>query len=150
MAIYKALAFASTGSILEIGARPGVRGRYSCMDSTSFEAVPGDLVVSGLIAAGVGSVIMALALYIPARRSVSHEVTQERREMHVEQVPEWRRLRLDLALLATAGVAEVIAVRTCALDPLPGSVYSGLAITLPSRLVVAPLFAWVGGLLLSL
>jgi putative ABC transport system permease protein len=148
IAIYKALAFAGAGSILGIAL--GLASAVVILGwTTSFEAAPGDLVVSGLLAAGVGSVITALALYIPARRSVSREVTQERREMHVAQVPDWRRLRLDLALLATAGVAEVIAVRTGALDPVPGSVYSGLAIALPSRLVVAPLFAWVGGLLLS-
>jgi putative ABC transport system permease protein len=148
IAIYKSLAFAGAGSILGIAL--GLASAAAILGwTTSFEAAPRDLVVSGLIAAGVGSVITALALYIPARRSVSREVTQERREMHVAQVPDWSRLRLDLALLATAGVAEVIAVRTGALDPLPGSVYSGLAITLPSRLAVAPLFAWVGGLLLS-
>jgi putative ABC transport system permease protein len=148
IAIYKALAFAGAGSILGIAL--GLVSAVAILGwTTSFEAAPEELAVSGLIAAGAGAVITTLALYIPARRSVDREVTQERREMHVAQIPTWRRLRLDLALLAAAGVAEVTAVRTGALDLPSGSVYSGLAITLPSRLLVAPLFAWVGGVLLS-
>jgi putative ABC transport system permease protein len=79
---------------------------------------------------------------------VSREVTHARREMHVAQVPLWRRLQLDLALLAAAGIAEVIAVRTGAFDPPSGSVYAGVAISLPSRLLLAPLIGWVGGLLI--
>ena len=148
IAIYKALAFASAGSILGIAL--GLGSAVVILGwTTSFEAAPEDLIVSALIAAGAGAVITTLALYLPARRSVDREVTQERREMHVAEIPLWRRVRLDVALLAVAAVAEVAAVRTGALDPPSGSVYSGLAITLPSRLLVAPLFAWGGGLLLS-
>jgi putative ABC transport system permease protein len=148
IAIYKALAFAGAGSILGIAL--GLASAVVILGwTTSFEAAPEDLAVSALIAAGAGAVITTLALYLPARRSVNREVTQERREMHVAAIPLWRRLRLDLALLATAVVAEVAAVRTGALDPPSGSVYSGVAVTLPSRLLVAPMFAWGGGILLS-
>jgi putative ABC transport system permease protein len=106
------------------------------------------LAVSGLIAVGAGAVTTVLALYLPARRSVSREISQERREIQIVHTPGWRRLRLDLALLAAAGIAEVIALRTGALDPRSGSVYLGVAISLPSRLLLPPLIAWVGGLLL--
>lgn len=148
IAIYKALAVAGAGSILGIAV--GLASAVVILGwTTSFEAAPEDLTVSALIAAGAGAVITTLALYLPARRSVNREVTQERREMHVAEIPLWRRVRLDLALLALAALAEVAAVRTGALDPPSGSVYSGVAITLPSRLLVAPLFAWGGGLLLS-
>lgn len=68
--------------------------------------------------------------------------------MQVAEVPAWRRLHLDLALLAVGAVAEVVALRTGALNPPSGSVYSGVAISLPSRLLLTPLVAWVGGLLL--
>jgi len=147
IAVYKALAIAGAGSVLGIAL--GLASAVAILGWATFvEAAPGDLAVSGLIAVGVGAVITALALYIPARRSVSREVSQERREMHVAQVPAWRRVRLDLALLAAAGIAEVVALRTGALDPPSGSVYSGMAITLSSRLLLAPLLAWVGGMLL--
>ena len=147
IAVYKALAFAGAGSLL--GITLGLASAVTILGwATTFEAAPGDLVVSGLIAVGVGGVITALALYMPARRSVSREVSEERREMQVTQVPAWRRLRFDLALLAAAGIAEIVALRTGALDPPSGSVYSGVAISLPSRLLLAPVIAWVGGLLL--
>lgn len=147
IAIYEALAFAVAGSVL--GVALGFASVIAILGwTTSFEAAPGDLAVSGLIAAGVGAAVTVLALYIPARRSVSREVSEERREMDVERIPAWRRLWLDLALLAVAGIAELVAIRTGALDPPSGSVYSGVAISLPSRLLVAPLLAWVGGLLL--
>ena len=147
IALYKALAFACAGSVLGIAL--GLASAASMLGWTNFfEAASWHLVVSGLIAIGAGAVITALALYIPARRSVSREVSQERREMQVVQIPAWHRLWIDLALLAAAGVAELVALRTGALDPPSGSVYSGVAISLPSRLLLAPLIAWVGGLLL--
>ncbi len=149
IAIYKALTFAVASSVL--GVVLGLASVAAILGRTAtFEAAPGDLAVSALIAVGVGAVITALALYVPDHRSVSREVSQERREMHVVQGPAWRRLWLDLALLAIAGIAEVVAIRTGALDPPSGSVYTGEAITLPSRLMVAPLLAWVGGVLLCI
>jgi ABC-type lipoprotein release transport system permease subunit len=91
--------------------------------------------------------ITAVALYVPARRSVDREVSQERREMPVSQAPAWWRLRLDLVLLGVAGIIQIIAVRTGALTPPPGSVYFGVAISLPFWPLMAPLLAWVAGLL---
>ena len=76
--------------------------------------------------------ITALAMYIPAHRSVSREVSQERREMRGGRIPAWRRLWFDVALLAAAAIAEVVAIRSGAFDPPPGSVYSGVASPLPS------------------
>ena len=59
----------------------------------------------------------ALALYIPGRRSLGREISQERREMELARVPAWRRLHLDLALLAVAAIAEAIAFSAGAFDP---------------------------------
>jgi putative ABC transport system permease protein len=147
IAIYRALAFAVAGSVL--GVALGFGSVVAILGWTaSFEPATGDLIGSGLIAAGVGAVITALALYVPARRSVSREVSLERREMQMARAPSWLALYLDLALIAGAGIAEAVALATGALNPPSGSVYSGVAITLPSRLLVAPLLAWVGGLLL--
>jgi putative ABC transport system permease protein len=147
IAVYKALAFAGAGSLLGIAL--GLASAVAILGwATMSEAAPGDLAVSGLIAIGVGAVITALALYIPARRSVSGEVSHERREMHVTQIPAWRRLGLDLGMLAAAAVAEAVALATEALDPPSGSVYEGVGISLPTRLLPAPLIAWIGGVLL--
>ena len=147
IAVYKALAFAVAGSILGIalglGSATAILGR-----TVIFHASRKELAISGLIAVAVGATLTTLALYVPARRSVGREINQERRQMHVAQVPAWRRLHLDLVLLAAAGIAGVLALRTGAFDPPPGSVYSGVAISVPSRLLLAPLMVWVGGLLL--
>jgi putative ABC transport system permease protein len=106
------------------------------------------LAESALLAAGVGLAITMIALYVPARRSVRREVSEERREMRASTTPAWRRLGLDLALLAAAVLIEVVAIRRGALDPPAGSVYAGLAVSLPAGLLTAPLIVWVGGLLL--
>lgn len=146
IALYKALAFSGAGSVLGIAL--GLISAAGILGWARFlEAAPGDLAGSGLIAFGAGALITAIALYVPAHRSVGREVSEERREMHVARAPAWRRLRLDLALLAVAGIAEVVALRTGA-PPAPGSVYEGLAISLPSRLLIAPLIAWLGGVFL--
>ena len=104
---------------------------------------------SGLIGVGVGMLTTALALYIPGRRSLSREISQERMEMAGASVPAWRRLGLDFALLAAAAVAEVVALRAGAFDAPSGSVYAGQAVSLPSHLLVPALVAWLGGMLLS-
>ena len=147
IAVYKALAFAAVGSVLGIAF--GLASAVAILGRSAFADVPrGDLAVSALIAIGVGAAMTALAMYVPARRSVAREISQERRELQVVHRPAWWRLRLDIALLATAGVAEIAAVRSGALEPPPGSVYAGVAISLPSWPMLAPLIVWVAGLLL--
>jgi putative ABC transport system permease protein len=148
MLAYRTLAFAGAGALL--GTAIGLLSVLVILGgSTLFEASAGSLVVSALGAIGFGMLITAFALYIPARRSLSREITQERGEMALTPEPAWRRLRLDFVLLAAAGVAEVLAIRGGAFDAPPGSVYSGQAVTLPSYLLLAPVVAWFGGILLS-
>jgi putative ABC transport system permease protein len=146
--VLKALALAGAGSILGVGlgflAAMAVLGR-----DLLFEASAGDLVVSALVAAGVGILTTALALYVPGRLSLTREVSQERREMQLFHEPAWRRLRLDFALLAVAGIAEAAALAAGAFDPPAASVSAGEAVSLPSRLMIAPLIAWFGGMLLA-
>jgi putative ABC transport system permease protein len=146
IAVYKALAFAAAGSL--VGIAFGLASAMTILGPAAFGGVPlGHLAVSGLIAAGVGAMITAVALYLPARRSVDREVSEERREMAVPRPPMWWRLRLDLAMLAVAAVIEVAAVRSVALSPPQGSVYLGVAISLPSWPLLVPLVVWVAGLL---
>ena len=148
MLAYKTLVFAGVGSAIGVGIG-FVTAMVILGRDAFFEAATGDLVLSGLIAGGVGMVTTALALYIPGRISLNREVSQERREMQVVRVPAWRRLRLDYALLAAAAIAEAIALAAGAFDPPAGSVSAGEAVSLPSRLLIAPLIAWFGGMLLA-
>jgi putative ABC transport system permease protein len=147
LAACKALAIAGAGSVL--GIVLGLGSAATTLGWSSFaKADPADLAVSGVIAVAAGAGVTTLALYLPARRSVRRDVNQERSEMQAPQAPLWRRMWLDVALLGIAAIAEVVAVRTGALTPATGSVYAGVAIALPSRLLIAPIIAWVGGVLL--
>ena len=149
MLVYKALALAGVGSIIGV-----VLGFFAAMavigHDSLFEASAGDLVLSAITAAGVGIVTTALALYVPGRLSLTREVSQERREMQLVREPAWRRLRLDFVLLAAAAVAEATALAAGAFDPPSGSVSTGEAVSLPSRLLIAPLVVWFGGMLLAI
>jgi putative ABC transport system permease protein len=147
IALTKALVIACIGSAVGIVLGAASAAAVLGWDSLA-QASATSLATSALVAAGVGSAITAVALYIPARRSVRREVSDERRAVPTSTVPAWRRLGLDLALLAAAVIIEVVAIRRGALDPPTGSVYAGLAVSLPAGLLPAPLIVWVGGLLL--
>ena len=70
--------------------------------------------------------------------------------MSLAPAPAWRRLRLDFVLLAAAAVAEGCrAARAGAFDAPGGSVSEGRSVSLPSHLLLAPLVAWLGGVLLA-
>jgi putative ABC transport system permease protein len=148
MLLYRTLAFASTGSILGTGL-----GLLSVMailgGGTVFDAAVEDLALSALVAVAVGMSTTAFAMYVPGRRSLSREVSHERAEMATSPTPKWARWRLDLILLAAAAIAQVLALRAGVFDAEPGSVYEGESASLPSHLMLAPLVAWVGGMLLA-
>ncbi len=147
IALYKATALAGIGSL--VGIVLGLVAAAAILGWSTFRlADPGDLLVSGLLAAGVGAVVTSLALYVPALRSARREIGGEQRVMATPPTPAWRRSWLDLALIGTAAVLEIVAIRSGALIPIHGSVYEGVAISLPARLMPAPLLAWVGGVLL--
>ncbi len=145
--IYTTLFFASIGSALGIGL-----GLLSALLLLSprllLTASALDLVQSSLVAGGIGMLATALALYIPGRRSLRREISEERAEFSTAGMPAWRRLRLDIALLMGAAGAEFIAYRTGAFDSPVASVSAGEAVAFPFRLLVAPLIAWFGGTLL--
>jgi putative ABC transport system permease protein len=147
IALTKSLVIACAGSAAGVALGFISAGVILGADSL-LEASGTALAESALLAAGVGLAITMIALYVPARRSVRREVSEERREMRAPATPAWRRLGLDLALLAAAVLIEIVAIRRGALDPPTGSVYAGLAVSLPSGLLPAPLIVWVGGLLL--
>jgi putative ABC transport system permease protein len=146
--VYRTVALASAGSV--IGTGIGLLSVAAILGAdTLFEASTGQLLVSAVAAAGFGLVTTGIALYIPGRRALGRAVAEERGELVTNPQPAWRRLRLDFVLLAAAAVAEVYALRSGAFDAPGGSVYEGRAVSLPSHLMLAPLVAWFGGILLA-
>ena len=145
--VTKALAIAVAGSIagvlLGLGSATVVLGA-----DTLFAASSADLATSALIAVVLGMIVTSLALYLPARNAVRREIAEQRRAIRSPSSLAWRRVGLDVALLAAAVAIEIAAVRGGALDPPTGSVYAGLAVALPASLLPAPLLAWLGGMLL--
>ena len=144
---YRTLAVAGAGSVL------GVIAGFLCVaailgSGALRQAGRGDLARSALLALAGGMLVTALALFIPGRRALRREVGGERRELPLGRQPAWRRLWLDVALIAAAAVAEVVVVRSGALDSTPGSVFAGRSVSLPSYLLLVPLLASIGGVLL--
>jgi putative ABC transport system permease protein len=144
---YGTLLFATIGSAL--GVCLGVLSALLLLTPRLLlDAQTSDLVESALIAAAIGVLTTALALYVPGRRALSREVSAEQVEFSATHVPSWRRWRLDIALLGTAVIVEAVAYGTGAFDPPVASVSAGEAVEFPFRLLLAPLIAWFGGTLL--
>jgi putative ABC transport system permease protein len=144
---YRTLAVAGAGSA--IGVAAGFLSALATLGSGALrKASPGDLALSALIALGGGILVTALALFLPGRRALAREIGQERRELAPAAPPVWRRLWLDVVLLAAAALAEVVVLWAGALDNPPGSVFAGRSVSLPSHLLLVPLLAWAGGVLL--
>jgi putative ABC transport system permease protein len=148
MLLYRTLVFASVGSV--IGAALGLLSVIVILGGGAvFAASSTGLLRTGLIVIGAGMLMTGLAMYVPGRRSLGREVVEERAEFSEARAPAWRRWRLDFVLLGAAVIAEVIALRAGAFDAAPASVYAGRSSSLPSQLMLAPLVAWMGGMLLS-
>jgi putative ABC transport system permease protein len=144
----KALALAGAGSI--IGTGVGLVSVGVIVGWDALVAVPAvDLARSALLALVAGTTATTVALCVPGIRSLHHEVTQERRAISANPTPAWRRRQLDVALLAAAALAEVVAYRSGAFDPPVVSVTEGQSASLPSRLLLAPLVVWFGGTLVA-
>jgi putative ABC transport system permease protein len=141
---YNTLEVASLGSLLGLFLGMAtlilVFGR-----STLSEAAPRDLLISALLAVAAGTVATALAIYLPGRRALSREVSEERREMSVQAPPAWLRFRLDFLLLAVAAVVELVLYLSGGFTPTPAE---GQSVSLSFYLLLAPLMVWLGGTLL--
>ncbi len=144
--LYRTAAIAGVGSVL--GTVAGLGSVLVILSPAAlFEASPGQLVSSALIAIGAGVLATGLALYVPGHRALGHEVARERREMALERPPAWRRLRLDYGAVTIAGIATVIALRSGAFDAPAGAVSTGTATSLSIHLLLLPLTAWFAGTL---
>jgi putative ABC transport system permease protein len=116
--------------------------------SALFEASTSALLRSALIGVLGGMAVTALALYIPGRRLINHEIKPELAELVMRAAPRWRRFHLDFALLLGAVAAQLAATRLGAFHVLAGSVYAGRSVSLPLPLLAPPIVVWLVGTLL--
>jgi putative ABC transport system permease protein len=142
--VAQSLVLSGVGAVLGTGL-----GYLSVMALVGWEALleapRRELVVSGLVAAGVGTLATLLALVVPGSRSLRGEIARQGRATSANPVPVWRRWRAILALAVVAVVAEAVAVLSGALEAPAGSVSEGEPVSLRPGLLVAPLLAWLGG-----
>ena len=112
--------------------------------ATLSRAMPATLLASALIGAVVGLLATGAALYLTGRRSINREINEDRAQLWL-RAPMWRRYYLDLAAMLLVAVATAMVVTTSGFEGTPGSVYIGLAVSLPLSLLVLPLGVWIAG-----
>ncbi|HEX5926471.1 MAG TPA: FtsX-like permease family protein [Baekduia sp.] len=145
MLLYRTLAFAGAGSVL--GVALGLLSAAAVLGQDGLRSVAAaDLGVSALTAAAIGMVATALAMYVPGRRALRREISQERAELAPARALAHRRRLAGAAAPAAAAVVAVLAWRAAAFDPPSTSVSAGESVSLPSDLLLAPLIAWFGGI----
>jgi putative ABC transport system permease protein len=96
--------------------------------------------------AGLG--LTFFAAFIPSFSALRREITQERRTARrVEPVPFWKRMYLDVILLAAAGIVLIVMQLSGGFKP---SANEAVTVQLSFYIFLAPFFAWVGVILLTL
>ena len=100
------------------------------------------------IAFAAGLVLTFLAAFLPSYGALRREIIQERRSTHrAEAAPFWKRSYLDVILLLAAGVILVVLQANGGFKPTANE---GAAVQLSFYLFLAPFFAWMGLILLTL
>ena len=100
------------------------------------------------IAFVAGLVLTFLAAFLPSYGALRREIIQERRSTHrAETAPFWKRSYLDVILLLAAGVILVVLQLNGGFKPTANE---GAAVQLSFYLFLAPFFAWIGLILLTL
>ena len=95
-----------------------------------------------------GLLLTFLAAFMPSFAALRREITQERRTMRrVEAAPLWKRTYLDVILLVTASAVLLVTQLNGGFKP---SANEAAAIQLSFYIFLAPFFAWVGLILLTL
>jgi putative ABC transport system permease protein len=103
---------------------------------------------SALVAFLAGLALTFFAAFVPGFAAMRNEITQERRTTRrVESAPFWKRTWLDVILLVAAGVVLVVTQLNGGFKP---SANEAAAIQLSFYIFLAPFFAWVGVILLTL
>ena len=109
-------------------------------------ASPDSLRLSVGLSLLAGILTTALALYLPARRTLTAETSGERREMETDAAPAWLRLRLDLVFLAAAALVWFVTVISGGFKPTSAE---GQTVSLSFYTLLAPLLGWLGATLLA-
>lgn len=103
---------------------------------------------SALIAFLAGLVLTFFAAFVPSFGAMRREITQERRATRrMEAEPFWKRAYLDVILLVVAAVVLVITQLSGGFRP---PVNEAASVQLSFYIFLAPFFAWVGIILLTL
>jgi putative ABC transport system permease protein len=150
MLAYRTLALAGAGSLA--GAGLGLLSAMAVLGPDAlFEAGTGTLLTSAALAVGLGMLVTGLALYVPGSRALRREISDERRELAVAPRGGGAlRVARDLALLVSAAVVGVVALRAARFAPAAGSVSEGRSVAaMPPRLLLAPLTLWFAGALVA-
>ncbi len=103
---------------------------------------------SMLIAFLAGLVLTSFAVFLPTYSALRREITQERRAVRrIEAAPFWKRIYLDMILIAAASIILIITQLNGGFKP---SGNEGTVILLSLYIFLAPFFAWMGITLLVL
>src|SRR5215216_3901894 len=103
---------------------------------------------SALIAFFAGLILTFFAAFVPSLAAMRHEIIQERRTTRrMEAEPFWKRAYLDVILLVVAAVVLVITQLNGGFRP---PVNEAASVQLSFYIFLAPFFAWVGIILLTL
>ncbi len=135
--------------ITAAGAGVGVALGYASVaivigNSTLTRATVGSLVTSAVLGTLAGLLATGIALYLTGRRSIDHEINEERSRLWT-QPPAWRHYRFDLVGIAAVLVVTAIVIANSGFEGTPGSVYVGRSVQLPLSLLFLPICAWVAG-----
>ncbi len=145
---YSSLWVAGLGSLLGLGlglaAMIVIFGR-----DPLFTVARQDLLLSAVLGVAAGLLATAIAVYVPGRRALTREVIEERRELEVARTPAWQRLRLDVLLLVVALIVEGITYLTGGFRPKLSEATEGETLSLSFYMLLAPLAAWFGAILLG-
>jgi putative ABC transport system permease protein len=103
---------------------------------------------SALVAFLAGLALTFFAAFIPSFAAMQREITQERRlTRRVEATPFWKRIYLDVLLLVVSVVVLVVTRLNGGFKP---SANEAASIQLSFYIFLAPFFAWIGIVLLTL
>ena len=142
---YNALALAALGAI--VGLALGLVALILLFGGLRTFAVSpeGSALTIGLSVL-VALLTVSLGLYLPARRALTREVAEERREVQVERAPFWMRIRADVALLVVAAFVGIVTILAGGYKPTGAE---GQSVSLSFYVLLAPLCFWIGATLLA-
>jgi putative ABC transport system permease protein len=103
---------------------------------------------SALVAFLAGLALTFFAAFVPNFGALRREIIQESHSVHrLEAVPFWKRMYLDVILLVVAAVVLVVMQLNGGFKP---SANEAAAVQLSFYIFLAPFFAWIGIILLTL